>query len=131
MKQKRFILLAVAVTAVLYLIIRAFLNQPDASELKGKFKEVAFVRNEQNTGPVIRIYGATVEKMEDAQFQAYGDLMPHTKYGTTTVYFFKNGEPVPNKLNIDTPNYDTTRYRPVAKYVKNPIGNTRLLLLHP
>jgi hypothetical protein len=31
-------------------------SQPGVGDLKGEFKEVSFYRNENNTGPIIRIY---------------------------------------------------------------------------
>jgi hypothetical protein len=32
--------------------------------------------------------------------------MPHTKYGTTTVYFFKTGLPAPTAVKGDSPHFD-------------------------
>lgn len=73
-------------------------SQPGVQDLRGGFEEVAFYRNENNTGPIQRIYAITVAEPENAEMEAYGYYMPYTKYGTTKVYFFKKGSPVPKVL---------------------------------
>ena len=81
--------------------------------------------NENNTGPVIRLYAVEVKDTLVAEYTAYGDFMPHTKYGRTTVYFFLPGQSPP-ALRIDEPHFDTLRYTPVAVYYKNSMGNVQL-----
>lgn len=63
------------------------LSQPNPNTLEGDFKEVAMYRNPNNTGPVIRVFAVTVADTLWEQMRQYGDMMPYTKYGTTTVYF--------------------------------------------
>ncbi len=128
-KNRKWIALVLGIGLVLYFIFRDTLNQPDTSDLPGGFNELAFKRNEQNDGPVIRVYAASVSEPANAAYQSYGNLMPHNKYGTTIVFFFGTGEEVPEQLSWESPYYDTTRYKPLARYEKNAMGNSRLLLL--
>lgn len=92
-------------------------------DLEGGFREVAFYRNENNTGPVVRIYAVTVRKPADVEMKTYGDLMPYNKYGTTIVYFFKEGGPWPEKLRREEPHFDSHFSRNcLASYKKDPMG---------
>jgi len=74
--------------------------------MKGGFKEVAKYRNANNTGPVQRIYIVTVKDSVWQEIEAYGSLMPHTKYGNTKVYFFMEGKNVPTNLQPGEVNFD-------------------------
>ena len=65
-------------------------SQRGMKDLKGNFKEVNFYRNEQNTGPVVRIYTVTIADTIWDEMETYGDYMPYTKYGNTKVYYFLN-----------------------------------------
>lgn len=49
---------------------------------------MAVYRNENNTGPVIRIFAVFTEGKDWEDMRAYGEYMPHTKYGNTKVFFF-------------------------------------------
>jgi hypothetical protein len=118
----------IAILLVLVFIFKDSFFLPNVGSLKGKFQEVTFVRNEQNTGPVIRLYIVSVERIEDAQFEAYGDFMPHTKYGVTKVFFFDKKTPIPRTILENEPYFDTIRFKPMAKYEKNPMGNTSVLI---
>lgn len=101
MKRNRFLLFVLF--GVIAIILWNFLSQPGVKNLKGDFKEISFIRNEQNDGPVIRIYAVSVSGEHWKEMQQYGDFMPHTKYGNTKVYFFKNDEPLPKKLSLTDP----------------------------
>ncbi len=107
---------------VVYIVYDATM-QPGIQDLKGNFSEVAFYRNENNTGPVVRIYVVSVEDTLWEEMEKYGNYMPYTKYGNTKVYFFKKGEPmpdtvVPGEINIDT------KYNPycLALYEKDAMS---------
>lgn len=93
------------VLAGLFWMVKDSFTQPGAKDLKGDFKETAFYRNENNTGPVIRIYSVSVADTLYAEMIKYGNLMPHTKYGTTTVYFFKSNAAFPNSLSGNSPHF--------------------------
>lgn len=125
MKNKRNILIGTMVLLMTAYLGYTFLSQPGPDGLAGVFTEVAAIRNENNTGPVIRLYAVEVGNTLAAEYTAYGDFMPHTKYGRTTVYFFLPGQSPP-ALQIDEPHFDTLRYIPVAVYYKNSMGNIRL-----
>ena len=99
-------LLIIAVIAGLAWMLKDSFTQPGVKDLKGNFTETAFYRNENNTGPVLRVYAVSVSDTLYKEMLKYGDLMPHTKYGTTTVYFFNNNLPVPKSLKGDEPHFD-------------------------
>jgi hypothetical protein len=85
------------------------LSQPGVGDLKGGFQEVAVYRNENNTGPIVRVYAVTVAD---------------TKYGNTKVYFFRQGQPVPKAVQPGTVNFEAefNKYC-LAKYEKEVMGN--------
>ena len=92
MKKYKVYILAVSVLIIITIIWNT-LTEPGIKDLKSDFKEVAFIRNEQNTGPVIRIYAVSLKTENWEEMEKYGNYMPHTKYGTTRIYFFlSNGE---------------------------------------
>lgn len=93
------------------------LSQP--SKLKGNFNEVAFYRNQNNDGPVVRIYSVTVENPEGANYKGYGDAMAYTLHGNTKVYFFDLKHRAPTQLKFEYPHFDTTQYKPIKIYERN------------
>lgn len=95
-KQYILIISLIAITAMVWNI----LSEPGIKELKGNFREVAFIRNEQNTGPVVRIYAVILDTENWKGMEQYGHYMPHTKYGTTRVYYFLSNTPYPLKLTF-------------------------------
>lgn len=92
-------------------------SQP--SKLKGNFQETAFYRNENNDGPVIRIYSVMVENPNGADYKGYGDAMPYTLHGNTKVFFFDAKDPAPTELKFSFPHFDTTQYKPIKIYERN------------
>ena len=125
--NKKHFLLGLAFLSLTWIIID-FLRQPGPESLKGGFVEKAFVRNEQNTGPVLRIYVATVKDTLWTEMETYGNYKPHTKYGTTIVYFFLEGAPVPSKINIEGAHHINPEFQKycVAEYKKSPMGQVIL-----
>ncbi len=99
--KKNYIILAVIL--LIAVMIWNVASEPGIKDLAGNFKEVAFIRNEQNSGPVIRIYAVTVKGEPWAEMQQYGNYMPHTKYGTTRIYFFRENKPYPANLSLEEP----------------------------
>lgn len=98
-------------------------SQPNVNDLNGDFKEVAVYRNENNTGPIIRIYAVTLKDTLWEEMKKYGDLMPYTKYGSTKVYFFKEGNPVPKELVSGDKNFDLSLNQYVlGQYYKDANG---------
>ena len=96
-----------------YFIYDAY-TQPSIEDLPGDFKEVAFVRNENNKGGIIRIYAVSVGDPQNAQYDACADLFPVNDYGSVTrIYFFDGNTPYPTQLQIEEPHYDTTQYEAI------------------
>jgi hypothetical protein len=104
MKRKH-ILITAAAALILWFIYDSF-SQPGPQDLEGDFREVAMYRNENNTGPIIRIYAVTVVDTLWEEMQAYGEYMPHTKYGNTKVYFFLKQHPAPEEVYPGEGNFD-------------------------
>ncbi|WP_181309048.1 hypothetical protein [Rufibacter sp. XAAS-G3-1] len=126
-KKVKYILIAVFAVLMAWFIKDAF-TQPGVQDLTGGFTEVAFYRNENNTGPIQRIYAVTVSDSLWEQMQQYGDYMPHTKYGTTKVYFFRQGQPAPAAVSPGEQNFDP-QFQPhcLAKYEKDAMGQVSLV----
>lgn len=108
------------VALIIIAIIWNALNEPGIKDLKGSFKEVAFIRNEQNSGPIIRIYAVSVEGEPWKEMEQYGNYMPHTKYGTTKVYFFPANKPYPSALTLGDNNIpEDMKENSLAVYTKD------------
>jgi hypothetical protein len=99
------------------------LSQPGVGDLPGKFEEVAAYRNENNTGPIVRIYAVALADTLWHPMQQYGALMPYTKYGSTKVYFFRAGQPAPRAVQPGASAFDA-QFNPycLAEYEKDPMG---------
>ncbi|SEJ49654.1 hypothetical protein SAMN05192553_104295 [Cyclobacterium xiamenense] len=126
MKTKYWRYLIGGIVAVLLLVmVYASLSQPGVQDLKGDYRELARYRNENNTGPVIRIFAVATDGKQWEEMRAYGDFMPHTKYGNTRVFFFDRdlGE---IELSPEPPYFDAKweRYC-IATYEKTAMGQVR------
>ena len=121
-KAIKYLLIAIAAALIVWFISDSF-SQPGVDDLKGNFKEVAMYRNENNTGPIVRIYAVTVADTLWNEMQKYGNYMPHTKYGNTKVYFFLKDKPVPQEVFAGEENFDRQfgKYT-LAKYEKDAMG---------
>jgi hypothetical protein len=99
-----------AVALLLGWFVYDSLSQPTGQDLPGNFQEVATYRNENNMGPIVRVFAVTVADTLWTEMRQYGDLMPYTKYGNTKVYFFRQGQPVPKtRSSISTAWRNTKR----------------------
>lgn len=122
-KPTRTIFLALIGLVIGYIVYDS-ISEPGIDDLAGKYREVAVYRNENNTGPIVRIYAVAVsDTMRWEEMRKYGDLMLHTKYGTTKVYFFPEGKPAPSALSRTKPNFDA-RFEPycLAMYEKDAMS---------
>lgn len=99
-------LLLLFVAAIIGYIVYDSTSQPNVNDLQGGFREVAMYRNENNTGPIVRVYAVTVDDILSKDLGTYGDLMPYTKYGSTTVYFFDAKKPFPKALAANEPHFE-------------------------
>lgn len=110
---------------LLLVMVYASLSQPGVQDLKGDYRELARYRNENNTGPVIRVFAVATTGRRWEEMRAYGDFMPHTKYGTTRVFFFDR-ELEGIHLYPEPPFFDAKwdRYC-IASYEKTAMGQVK------
>lgn len=112
---------------IISVMIWNVINEPGIKDLKGGFEEVAFIRNEQNTGPVIRVYTVIVHGEPWKEMEQYGNYMPHTKYGTTRIYFFRAGKPYPSRLTLGENNISgDMKENCLAVYEKDGMSQVKL-----
>jgi len=122
-RNAKIILLALGLGAA---VLISLLSGDSAAQFQARFTEVASYRNPNNTGPVKRIYLVTVSQENHAEMQAYGGLQPHSKYGTTTVYFFPTGTELPATISPqDLPLSEALRQICLARYRKLGQGQER------
>lgn len=120
--------IALLIIGLIGWMLKDTFTQSGIKDLKGGFVEIANYRNENNTGPVQRIYAVTVTDTSMAQFKEYGDLMPHNKYGNTKVYYFLAGKAVPTALSPGDVNFDAQfNNNCFALYEKSAMGNVGLI----
>ncbi|AIM37802.1 hypothetical protein ACFX5U_14000 [Sphingobacterium sp. SG20118] len=113
-KNKRIWLIIVPILAILAFMFKDSFTQKSIEDLPGNFKEVAFVRNEQNKGGIIRIYAISVGNPTEADYKACLDLLPVNDYGsTTTAYFFDQHAPYPTSLTLEAPHYDGNQFHAI------------------
>ncbi|MFC5625129.1 hypothetical protein [Algoriphagus winogradskyi] len=126
MKSSKIIFWIIALTMaglVVYISLDS-LSQPGMERFDGKYKELSSFRNENNTGPVVRIYAIKALDSSKDWMREYGDAMPHTKYGRTVVFFFKDEIDQEIKLSPTEP-YFMEAMQPyvIATYQKSPMGD--------
>lgn len=113
--KKKFWWIAIGLVIILGYGIWEAYNQPSIEDLPGDFEEVAFVRNEQNKGGIMRVYAVAVGDMTNAKYDACADLFPTNDYGSVTkIYFFDKSKPYPTSLTLDPPHYDTDQYEAIT-----------------
>ena len=107
-------------------------SQPSPQDLPGGFQEVSLFRNENNTGPVVRIYAVTVgDTTRWTEMAQYGALMPYTKYGSTKVFFFAKSGPSPTQLQMNQPHFAPALNRNcLASYEKDVMSKVTFVK-HP
>jgi hypothetical protein len=114
-----FITLGTIITIILW----TSFSQDTVDDLSGDFKEMAFFRNENNTGPIIRKYAVSLSDTLWREMQEYGQMMPYTKYGTTTVFYFIHGSEVPETLLPTSPSFDASYQAScIGKFDRNASG---------
>lgn len=126
-KRLKYTLTVIATVLIIWFIYDSF-SQPGPQDLQGEFKEVAFYRNENNTGPIVRIYAVTVSDTLWQEMQQYGGYMPHTKYGNTKVYFFPESSPTPDRVYPNEENFDQQfQQYCLAKYEKDVMSQVSFM----
>lgn len=130
-KRYRKWIIGLVVLAFIAVFVWDTVRQPGPADLRGGFEEIAFVRNEQNKGGIVRVYAFRVADTVGANYLGCGELLPHNDYGsTTTAYFFAAGAPMPSSLQLEAPHFDTVQFRPMAVYRKAEDGVGRVELVH-
>lgn len=126
MNRKSLVYFLVAgILVLIFFMVKAVFDQPGIEDMKAGFKEVAKYRNANNTGPVQRIYVVTVKDSVWKEMEDYGNLMPHTKYGNTKIYFFMEREQVPKTLQPGEVNFDPSfNKRCIALFEKSAMSQT-------
>lgn len=113
--NKKIWLVAVVLLIGLGYMLWDSFSQPTITDLPGQFEEVAFVRNEQNKGGIVRVYAVTVGDISNAKLDACADLFPTNEFGSVTkIYFFDKSQPYPTTLSIDPPHYDTNQFHAIS-----------------
>ena len=113
-KKKKIWFIAIPLILILGYFIYDAYSQPSIEDLPGGFEEVAFVRNENNKGGIIRIYAVTVKDQLNAQYDKCADLFPVNDYGSVTkIYFFDKDKPYPTSLQLEDPHYDNSKYEAI------------------
>ncbi len=124
MRNKRLWFGLIAIAFVVAILWNSF-SQPGLNDFVSTFEEVDLYRNANNTGPVERVYIVTTTDSIWSEMERYSGLMPYSKLGTTTVYFFHNDGQYPKKAVGGRVNFDPVfdAYC-LAKYTKNNFGAT-------
>lgn len=126
-KRYRKGIIGLILIAFIAFLVQDILLSRGPANLKGGFEEIAFVRNEQNKGGIVRIYAFGVTDTLGADYLGCGELLPHNDYGSvTTVYFFESGNLAPSLLQLEPPHFDTSKFRPIAVYTKGKDGVGRV-----
>lgn len=126
--KKQNIFIIIIVLFIIGWVFKDMFMQSGIEDLKGGFKEIATYRNENNTGPIQRVYIVTVKDTTNAQLIEYGNFMPHSKYGNTKVYYFLEGVNAPTNLSPGAVNFEA-KYNSFcfALYEKSAMGNFGLI----
>ncbi len=124
-------MIGAVVGILLYQIINSSLSQPGLERFEGKYEEIDFYRNENNTGPVLRVYAIRVLDEDPTWMKEFAEAQPHTKYGRTLVFFFSEKLSQPVKLSPTEP-YFSAQFRGylLAEFEKTPMGEGRFQLLN-
>lgn len=110
---------------VVGLIFYSLFETENINSLEGGFEELAFERNGNNTGPVQRVYAFSVEDTLWSEMNKHADLLPHTKYGTTEVYYFLKDETTKSELKLSLKGINqTVQSKCIAHFIKD--GQARI-----
>lgn len=119
-------LLGITVVAVLFLIVKESFSGTGTSAYQKQFVELGYFRNENNTGPVLRLYAYRALTSDPAVMKEFADLLPHTKYGRTLVFFFEDAVIDSVALSPEAPHIlPSLQSQLIATYEKTPMGDGR------
>jgi hypothetical protein len=128
-----FYLIGTLVLVLLVHIVRSSFSNPGMERFVKDFEELGFYRNENNTGPVLRVYAIrTLHDNSPEYMREYAETKPHTKYGRTLVFFFSAELEEKVQLAPAEP-FFSPDLEPflLAKFEKTPMGEGRFTLVKP
>ena len=128
LKSSRIIfwIIGAVVLALVFYIGKESFTQPGMERFEGKYEELGKYRNENNTGPVVRIFAVKALDPSENWMKEYGDAQPHTKYGKTIVFFFSEEIDQEIELSPKEPYIDQNLESYVLyTYEKAPMGEVR------
>lgn len=110
-------------------IVRSSFSNPGMQAFEGKYEELGFYRNENNTGPVVRVYAIRALDADTEWMRNFAEAQPHTKYGRTLVFFFSSELKDKVSLSPQEPFFDE-ELQPylLAKFEKTPMGEGRFVI---
>lgn len=123
MKLNKTYFFGLIVLALVVWFVMEATTQPGVESLAGSPEEVAFVRNENNTGPVKRVYIVSIADTLWNVMEKYGSYMPHNKYGNTQVYFFPKGRELPENITLENPVPEEYQTYCLGRFEKNAMGS--------
>jgi len=115
---------------VLYKIISTSFSELGLQKWEGKYEELGYYRNENNTGPIVRVLAIRVKDEDPKWMEEFGHTQPHSKYGRTLVFYFKSTVTEKIKLGPKEPFFDDF-FQPylIAKFEKNSMSRSSFELL--
>ena len=126
------IILGITVFIILAMIVKESFSEQGIAAYQDQFEEVGYYRNENNTGPVLRIYAYQTQVEDPEVLKSFADLLPHTKYGRTLVFFVNESVKAPVVLSPESPYFPASLSSSIfAKYEKTPMGEQQLELVKP
>jgi hypothetical protein len=126
------ILLGITVILILGVIVTESFSEQGIAAYQDQFEEVGYYRNENNTGPVLRIYAYQTQVEDIEVLKSFADLLPHTKYGRTLVFFMHKSVKAPVVLSPESPHFPASISPSIfAKYEKTPMGEQQFELVKP
>jgi hypothetical protein len=111
---------------ILYILKETF-SQPGMERFEGKYELIDQIRNENNTGPIIRVYAVKALDLDPTWMRAFADAQPHTKYGKTIVFFFAPETDLNFvQISLKSPYLDPkSSQRLLYKYEKLPMSDVK------
>jgi hypothetical protein len=126
------IFIGTIVLGVLGLIVKESFSGKGVADYQDQFEEIGYFRNENNTGPILRVYAFRTKEQDPEVLKSFADLLPHTKYGRTLVFFVGKSWKEQVVLSPESPYFpESLRSHLFATYEKTPMGEQQLEMLTP
>ena len=126
------IILGITVFIIIAMIVKESFSEQGIAAYQDQFEEVGYYRNENNTGPVLRIYAYRTQVEDPEVLKSFADLLPHTKYGRTLVFFVNESVKATVVLSPESPYFPASLSPSIfAMYEKTPMGEQQLELVKP